>query len=265
MVCLFLLEDLMMDKEEKKIAAIILAAGKGTRMKSNKAKVLHGINGRPMINHVIATAEKVAGKNIIVVIGHQRETVRKNASEQAEVIFACQDEQLGTGHAVMCAIPHLSEEIKEVVILCGDVPLLLADTVIRLIESHKKENSDVTILAVEVDNPTGYGRMQVDENGNVARIIEEADATLEEKKIKKINSGIYCVNKEFLKESLSKIKSDNAQKELYLTDIIEIGYREKKRMRLFVGTDIDEVVGVNTCHDLIKAEKLMQKRIGKIS
>lgn len=255
----------MMGKEEKNIAVIILAAGKGTRMKSNKAKVLHGINGRPMISHVVETASKAAGKNVIVVIGHQAEAVREIVSEQADVVFAYQDKQLGTGHAVMCALPHLSEEIKEVVILCGDVPLLLADTVIRLMESHKKENSDITILAVEIDNPTGYGRMQVDENGNVARIIEEADATLEEKKIKIINSGIYCVNKEFLKKSLSKIKSDNAQKELYLTDIIEIGHRDKKKVRLYVGTDIDEVVGVNSCLDLIKAEKLMQKRLRKIS
>jgi UDP-N-acetylglucosamine diphosphorylase/glucosamine-1-phosphate N-acetyltransferase len=255
----------MMGKEEKKIAAIILAAGKGTRMKSNKAKVLHGINGRPMISHVVETASKATGKNVIVVIGHQAEAVREIVSEQADVLFAYQDKQFGTGHAVMCALPHLSEEIKEVVILCGDVPLLLADTIIRLIESHKKENSDITILAVEIDTPTGYGRMQVDGNGNVLRIIEEADATLEEKKIKIINSGIYCVNKEFLKKSLSKIKSDNAQKELYLTDIIEIGHRDKKRVRLFVGTDIDEVVGVNSCLDLIKAEKLMQKRLRKIS
>lgn len=242
------------------IAVIILAAGMGKRMKSQKAKVLHKVLGKPMIIHVTKTAGKIAGDNIIVVVGHQAETVRKTVAEKYEAIFAYQEKQLGTGHAVMCALPYLSDHVKDVVILYGDVPLLTSETVMLLISEHKNNDNDITVLTVELNNPTGYGRVLFGENGNVLKIVEEADANSDEKKIKIINSGIYCVKKDYLKVSLKKIKSDNAQKELYLTDIIEIGNQDRKKVGKIIIDNSNEVIGVNSYQDLQATERLVRDR-----
>lgn len=251
----------------KNVAAIILAAGMGTRMNSGKAKVLHKILGKPMVMYVVETAKRVAGNNVILVVGNRADKVREivSAKENDELIYALQKDQLGTGHAVLCALPYIPEHIEEVVILCGDVPLLSSDTVIRLIDDHIKAKRDLSLLAVEIDNPAGYGRVILDEDLHVSKIVEEADATDEQKKIKTINAGVYCVKKEFLLDSLGKIKSDNAQAELYFTDIVEIGYRGKKVVGVLVSRDYEEVIGVNTCQDLITVEAIMHKRLGKIS
>ena len=249
------------------VAVIILAAGKGTRMKSGKAKVLHKILGKPMVMYVVETAKRVAGNNVILVLGNQADKVREIVSEKEndELIYAIQKDQLGTGHAVLCALPYIPEHIEDVVILCGDVPLLSSDTVIRLIDDHSKAKRDISLLAVEVDNPTGYGRVILDEDLHVSKIIEEADTTDEQKRIKTINAGIYCVKKEFLLNSLWKIKSDNAQSKLYFTDIVEIGYKKKKVVGLLAGRDYEEIIGVNSYEDLMTAEAIMHKRLGKIS
>jgi bifunctional N-acetylglucosamine-1-phosphate-uridyltransferase/glucosamine-1-phosphate-acetyltransferase GlmU-like protein len=151
-------------------AVIILAAGLGTRMRSNKAKVLHGILGRPMVLYVAETARKIAGDEVIVVIGNQAEKVREVVSKEAPLKFAYQARQLGTGHAVLCALPYLPNQCKDVVILCGDVPLITAETILRLMESHKKNRRDITVLAVEMDDPTGYGRIITDKKGLVCRV-----------------------------------------------------------------------------------------------
>ena len=254
-----------MENIKGNVAVIILAAGMGTRMKSGKPKVLHKILGKPMVMYVVETAKRVAGNNVILVVGNQADKVREIVAENDELIYAIQKDQLGTGHAVLCALPYIPEHIEEVVILCGDVPLLGSDTVIRLIDDHIKAKRDISLLAVEIDNPTGYGRVILDENLHVSKIVEEADTTDEQKRIKTINTGTYCVKKEFLLNSLHKIKSDNAQSELYLTDIVEIGYREKKVVGVLASRDYEEVIGVNTYQDLITAEAIMNKRSGKIS
>jgi bifunctional UDP-N-acetylglucosamine pyrophosphorylase/glucosamine-1-phosphate N-acetyltransferase/UDP-N-acetylglucosamine pyrophosphorylase len=243
------------------IAVIILAAGLGTRMKSNKAKVLHEILGRPMLLYVIETAKKVAGQEVILVVGNQAEAVRKVTAKQAPLYFAHQDKQLGTGHAVLCALPYISAHCENVVILCGDVPLITTDTIFKLIGDHLKEKRDITVLAVSIDNPSGYGRILVDENHQVAGIVEEADATEEQKEIKTINTGVYCVGKNFLTHSLHKIDTNNTQGELYLTDIVEVGYKENKAVGVFVGSDEKEFYGVNNHQDLIKVQMLMQERL----
>ena len=247
------------------VAVIILAAGMGTRMKSGKAKVMHQILGKPMVMYVVETAKRVAGNNVILVLGNQANKVREIVRENNELIYVIQKDQLGTGHAVLCALPYIPEHIEDVVILCGDVPLLSSDTVIRLIDDHIKAKRDISLLAVEVDNPTGYGRVILDEDLHVSQIIEEADTTDEQQRIKTINTGIYCVKKEFLLNFLWKIKSDNAQSELYFTDIVEIGYKEKMVVGVLVGRDYEEVIGVNTYEDLMTAEAIMHKRLGKIS
>jgi UDP-N-acetylglucosamine diphosphorylase/glucosamine-1-phosphate N-acetyltransferase len=247
------------------VAAVILAAGMGTRMKSNKAKVLHEIIGRPMVMYVVETASKVVGNKIVLVIGNQADKVKKIVSERNDVIFAIQEEQLGTGHAVLCAQPYIPRHTDHVVILCGDVPLITTNTLIRLIDDHIKTKRDISILAVKIDNPKGYGRILLDVNRNVHGIVEETDATEKQKGIKIINTGIYCIKKEYLFDALKKVKSDNVQGELYLTDIIGIGYKERKNIGVLIGNDIEEVIGVNNREDLKKAEIIMRRRLDKTS
>jgi UDP-N-acetylglucosamine diphosphorylase/glucosamine-1-phosphate N-acetyltransferase len=241
-----------MNDVNRDAAVIILGAGLGTRMKSDKAKVLHEILQRPMVLYVIETARRVAGNNVILVIGHQAEKVRRAVSKEADIIFALQTEQLGTGHAVLCALPYIPSRVGEVIILCGDVPLLNA-------------GRDVSLLAVEIENPKGYGRLLINENRELTGIVEESDATEEQKKVKLINTGIYCIKKEFLFDSIKKIKSDNAKGEFYLTDIVEIGYRNNKVMGVLVGDDWKETVGVNTVQELQTAESIMRNRVRNIS
>ena len=254
-----------MPKDRKKVSAISLAAGLGTRMKSEKAKVLHELNGRPMILYVVETAKKIVGDQVVVVIGYQAENVRKVVSEHAQVSYSVQDRQLGTGHAVWCALPFLPDDTEEVMILCGDVPILTSDTAVCLLDDHVISKRDLSILAVNIENPKGYGRILLDESGKVRKIVEESDASKQQKKIKTINTGIYCAKKDFLKDSLSKIKPVNVQKEFYLTDIIEIGYNQGKRVGVMIGNDHEEVLGINSYQDLREAETVMRSRQGKIS
>jgi UDP-N-acetylglucosamine diphosphorylase/glucosamine-1-phosphate N-acetyltransferase len=246
---------------KKNVAVIILAAGMGTRMKSDKAKVLHEIVGQPMIVYVVEAAQKVADDNVIVVIGHQAQTVRESLTGHQNLLFAYQEKQLGTAHAVLCALPQIPAHCQEVVILCGDVPLIQPEAIAGLVKDHLNDARDISLLAVELDNPHGYGRVLLDENQQISGIIEEADATTGQKEIKLINTGIYCIKKNFLQESLPKIGSDNAQGELYLTDIMEIGYREKKKMGVRVSADCQQILGVNTCQDLEMVEEIMKKRM----
>lgn len=245
---------------KENIAVIILAAGMGTRMKSDKAKVLHEITNQPMINYVVEAARKVAGANVIVVIGHQASKVRECLSGINDLIFALQAQQLGTAHAVLCALPHIPNQCEEVVILCGDVPLIQSETILNLVEDHLDNTRDISLLAVELDNPHGYGRVVLDNNRAVTAIIEEADATAAQRAINLINTGIYCIKKQFLLEALPKIKSDNAQGELYLTDVMEIGYRDKRKIGVQIGTDYQQILGVNTCQDLELVEEIMKQR-----
>ena len=248
----------------KNIAVVILAAGLGTRMKSGKAKVLHEVAERPMILYVVEAARKAVGDDVIVVVGNQAQKVRKIISETAQLNFAYQEKQLGTAHAVLCALPRIPDHCDEVVILCGDVPLISAETITGLVEDHLACSRDISLLAVELENPYGYGRVLLGDNGQAYGIIEEADATVEQRKIKLINAGIYCINKQFLQTALPKIQSNNAQEELYLTDIMAIGYQEKKKMGVMVAVDYLQILGVNNCQDLEEVDKIMKMRMRNI-
>jgi UDP-N-acetylglucosamine diphosphorylase/glucosamine-1-phosphate N-acetyltransferase len=249
----------------KNIAVVILAAGLGTRMKSDKAKVLHEVAERPMVLYVVEAARKVAGDDVIVVVGNQAQEVREIISETAQLHFAHQEKQLGTAHAVLCALPYIPDHCDEVVILYGDIPLILPETITGLVEDHLANYRDISLLAVELENPFGYGRVLLDDIGQISEIIEESDATLEQRKIKLINSGIYCINKQFLQDALPKIQSNNAQEELYLTDIMAIGYREKRKMGVMIATDNLQILGVNNCQDLETVNKIMKTRMCNIS
>ncbi len=254
-----------MKNEGYKTAIIILAAGLGTRMKSDMAKVLHKVGEKPMINHVVDTAEGVSTDNIIVVTGYQSDLVREAVKACKEIRFAFQEKQLGTGHAVLCAMPELKEHIENVVILCGDVPLLLSETVSFFIDHHKITKNILTVLAVAVNNPTGYGRMIVDDQGALIKIVEEADASKDQKNINLINSGIYCAERSFLDHALNLLTPENAQGELYLTDIISIASKEKQKIGLYIGQNADEVIGVNSLKDLHQADQILCRRQGKTS
>ncbi|RJQ84236.1 MAG: nucleoside-diphosphate-sugar pyrophosphorylase [Desulfobacteraceae bacterium] len=255
----------MVIRMESGLGVVILAAGLGTRMKSDKAKVLHEICGIPMIQYVVGAATEAAGSNVVVVVGHQAEMVRQAASCAGPVHFALQERQLGTGHAVICALPSIPAEVKQVVILCGDVPLIRKDTIERLVSDHIAHARDLSVLVVEVENPKGYGRIVLNAEGELSAVVEEADADATQKKINIINTGIYIVKRAFLETALPQLRADNAQKEIYLTDIIGIAYREGRTIGAVKGSDSSEIIGVNSRDDLRSAETVMKVRIGEKS
>jgi UDP-N-acetylglucosamine diphosphorylase/glucosamine-1-phosphate N-acetyltransferase len=242
------------------IAAIILAAGLGKRMHSPKAKVLHEVMGCPMVSYVVAAAGKIAGDALIVVVGHQAQAVRGVVSQAVAARYAHQEQQLGTGHAVQCALPLLPAGCEQVVVLCGDTPLLTAGTLEQLALDHVSHRRDATLLAVELEDPTGYGRVLLNAGGQVCGIVEEADASAGQRAIRLINSGIYCMRLNFLSEMLPRLSTDNAQREFYLTDIVRLGYESGRRIGVSHGADPDEILGVNTPQDLARVEALMAHR-----
>jgi UDP-N-acetylglucosamine diphosphorylase/glucosamine-1-phosphate N-acetyltransferase len=242
------------------IAIIILAAGLGTRMKSDRAKVLHEINGIPMICYVVETAKTLTTNETIVVIGYQADQVQAAVADYTRLKFANQDQQLGTGHAVKCALPEVSVQIEHVVILCGDVPLLKPATVTLLLNEHLNAKRDVTVVAVEALDPTGYGRIVMGADRKVCGIVEEADASEDEKKIRIVNAGIYCVNRKFLQQAIEKLQTNNAQGEFYLTDIVAMAHQENRSVGFVMANDPDEVAGINTLTELQAAEAVLKGR-----
>ena len=241
---------------------IILAAGLGKRMHSDKAKVLHEIAGRAMVTYVAEAATHIAGEQVVIVVGHQAEAVRRSVTESLsiQVRFALQKQQLGTGHAVSCALPLLGEAVRQVVILYGDVPLLRERTVLKLIDDHTASDRELTVLAVELADPTGYGRVVTDERGGLLKIVEEADASETQKQIRLTNSGIYCVKRDFLAEAIPQLSAQNAQGEYYLTDIVAIGHRQGRRMGFLPVEDVHETSGVNSVADLEKVRHIFRHR-----
>jgi UDP-N-acetylglucosamine diphosphorylase/glucosamine-1-phosphate N-acetyltransferase len=245
---------------DRRLTVVIQAAGLGKRMKSTKAKVLHEVLGKPMVLYVVETARSVAGDAIVVVIGNQAEEIRRVISEAGEVTFAYQQQQLGTGHAVMSALPYISENCEQVVVLCGDVPLVSESTLNTMIADHIKAGRDATLLSVELERPIGYGRVLLDHRHQVYGIIEEADANPEQRAIRTVNSGIYCLKHRFLADTLPRLTRSNAQGEFYLTDIIKIGYEMGCKIGACRGSDPLEVLGINTVDDLAQVEAVLAAR-----
>lgn len=236
-----------------KLATLILAAGKGTRMKSDLPKVLHKVLGESMVSRVVRTAEAAGSSEIVVVIGHKKELVERELQGR-NVRFAVQSEQLGTGHAVMMAEPLLRGFGGNVMILAGDVPLLKAETLRKLIDKHLLEKADATVLSAVFEDPHGYGRIVRTKDGHYSHSVEEKDADEEIRKIREINSGIYVFKADLLFHYLKYIGTDNAQGEYYLTDVLPLMRRDNKRIALQVADDPDEIQGVNTVLQLEAAE-----------
>ncbi len=242
-----------------KTSALVLAAGKGTRMKSNKAKVLHEIFFAPMIQHVIDALESLSLREIIAVVGHQRQEV-ESALQGSPVSFAYQEEQLGTGHAVLAAGEKLAGKEGTVLILCGDTPLIRTDTLRTMLDQHAARGAKLTVMTTTLEDPTNYGRIVVDPEGNILAVVEEKDATAEQRLIKEVNAGIYCAEIGFLYEALPKIGTDNKQGEVYLTDIVEITNKSGLPINRFLCPDPEEVLGVNSRVELAVAHARLQER-----
>ncbi|KAF0158266.1 MAG: UDP-N-acetylglucosamine pyrophosphorylase [Syntrophaceae bacterium] len=238
--------------------ALILAAGRGTRMKSDMAKVLHVLNGKPLLYYSLEAARKSGARKIVVIIGHQSDKVRE-AFPDLDLVFVEQMPQLGTGHAVMQAKEALCDYKGLTVILCGDVPLLKPETIRSLINHHQDAQALVTVLTTEPPGPHAYGRIVKNHLGDILKIVEHRDATEAERKILEINTGIYCVDTPFLFAALAQVKNDNQQKEYYLTDIVEIARREGRKVHACLTVDYVEVMGINTLEELARAGEYLRK------
>ena len=244
------------------IKSVILAAGKGTRMKSKTPKVLHQIFDKTLVEYVI---DAVNNTGLIdesfVIVGHQAERVEEYIkSNYTNAKTVLQSPQLGTGHAVSMVCPYLEDFKGEVVILCGDTPLITSETLKKFIEYHKSVNSDITVMSAVFENPTNYGRIIRNSDNSLNSIVEEKDATEEQKKIKEVNAGIYCLNWEKIKPAFSELKTNNAQGEYYLTDIIEWGNKNGLRVNANPLENNEEIFGINSKLHLAQASKIMNKR-----
>lgn len=238
--------------------ALILAAGQGTRIKSDLPKVLHKACGKEMVNHVIDTLRKADIADINVIIGKGSELVKEKTSSR-EVSYSLQAEQLGTGHAVKCAIDFLKDKKGTVAIFCGDAPLIKEETVVSLFEEHNSNNNTATLLTSILDDATGYGRI-IREGNEVLKIVEHKDCNEEELKVTEMNAGVYCFDIEKLLEALNKLSNNNSQGEYYLTDVIGILKSEGEKVGAVV-IDFEETLGVNSRAQLAQVESILRKRI----
>lgn len=237
---------------------IVLAAGLGTRMRSAMPKVLHPLAGKPLIRHVLDAVSPLGPEKTVLVLGHQADRVR-SVVEGYDVEVVHQAEQRGTGHAVRQAVEAIASAPGPVMVLCGDTPLLASETLRALVDAHARSGAAVTVMTAMPDDPTGYGRV-VRGRAGVLRIVEEKDATSAQKKIREVNTGIYCFEKKFLLSALGGIKNRNAQGEYYLPDTIALARKAKRKVAAVLCNDPDEAMGINSRFDLSQAEGIMQNR-----
>ena len=242
--------------------AIILAAGKGTRMKSSLYKVLHPVCGKPMVEHVIDNVSSIRASKIVTIIGHGAEDVKKVVGSKTE--YALQAEQLGTAHAVMQAKDILGNEEGTTLVICGDTPLITAETLDALLEVHAAQKAKATILTARTVNPAGYGRVIRNAEGLVEKIVEHKDASPEELLVQEINTGTYCFDNKLLFECLENVSNENAQGEYYLPDVIEILKQQGEVVSAFETPNFDETLGINDRVALSQAETIFKRRINEM-
>lgn len=240
---------------------IILAAGMGTRMKSKLYKVLQPVAGKAMVDHVVTQVEQIKPDLIETVVGNGAEKVRDLLGDRTN--YALQEQQLGTAHAVLQTEKELADKGGMTLIVSGDTPLFTADTFQKLFEYHEQQNAAVSILTAHAENPFGYGRIIRDQRNNVSKIVEEKDASDDEKKIQEINTGVYCFDNKQLFENLHSVNNDNAQGEYYLPDVVSILKSQGEKIVAYQMSDLSESLGVNDRGALSQAEKIMRKRINE--
>ncbi|MCJ7842909.1 bifunctional UDP-N-acetylglucosamine diphosphorylase/glucosamine-1-phosphate N-acetyltransferase GlmU [Lederbergia sp. NSJ-179] len=241
--------------------AVILAAGLGTRMKSKFYKVLHPVCGKPMVEHIIHNITKLQVSKTITVVGHGAEQVKAQLKDRSE--FVIQEKQLGTAHAVMQAKALLKGKNGTTFVICGDTPLISTETLEALYEDHLQKQAKATILTAYAENPTGYGRVIRNAAGHVEKIVEHKDASEEEKKVKEINTGMYCFDNLALFEALEEVSNENSQGEYYLTDVIEILKAKNDTVTAFQTDNFSETIGINDRIALAQAEKIMRAKINE--
>lgn len=237
--------------------AIVLAAGQGTRMKSDLPKVLHNLAGRPLIYYVMECVSSVGFSRNIVVIGFKKDLVRKTLKGY-RVEFVDQDEQLGTGHAVQLALKHVHETEGAAAVLSGDAPFLRPSTLRSMIAQHISTECDCTVLTAVVDDPRGYGRIVRDTSGGILAIVEDVDCTEEQRCTREVNSGMYCFRLSSLVSSIELLSGDNLQEELYLTDVVRIMNTKGMKLGTFPAPDWREILGINTVEQLEEGEGILR-------
>lgn len=245
------------------VKSIILAAGKGTRMKSDMPKVLHTIFEKTLLGYVIDAVNNtgIADENFVIV-GHQAERVEEYINKNYDnAKCVLQSPQLGTGHAVSMALPYLKDFDGEVIILCGDTPLITSETIKEFVEYHRENKSDLTVMSAIFENPTNYGRIIRNQDGSLNSIVEEKDATPEQKAVKEINAGIYCINWAKIKPAFNELTSNNAQGEYYLTDIIKWGNEKNLSVNAYTLKNNEEIFGINSKTHLAEATKMLNNKI----
>ncbi|HIZ71109.1 MAG TPA: bifunctional UDP-N-acetylglucosamine diphosphorylase/glucosamine-1-phosphate N-acetyltransferase GlmU [Candidatus Atopostipes pullistercoris] len=245
----------------KKRYVVVLAAGQGTRMKSKLYKVMHPILGRPMVGHVVDAALGAKVDRVITITGFGADVIKDYLGEKSEFVY--QEEQLGTAHAVEQARDLLEGQEGTTVVLSGDTPLLTAETIANLMDFHEREEAKATVLTAMADDPFGYGRVIRAEDGSVGKIVEEKDASEEERLVREINTGTYCFDNEALYEILNQVDNNNAQGEYYLPDVVEILNEKNEIVSAHTLENMDESLGVNTRVALSQATKIMRERINK--
>lgn len=246
----------------KNVAAIILAAGKGKRMKSDLPKVLHKVLGRPMVEYLLDTVIPLSFNRIVLVVGHQAELVKRTLGKyRGQIDFVLQEKQLGTGHAVLVSEPAMKGFPGDILVMLGDVPFLSVATIQRLVAVHRQEKAAGTVLSAILPDPTGYGRIiRVGTSNRIERIVEDRDASEQEKKIKEINTGMFCFDSRLIFIALSEITADNSQREYYLTDVMEILRRQGHTTAVCLTDDSNEALGINSAEQLADLENRLAKR-----
>lgn len=244
------------------LGVIILAAGLGKRMCSAQAKVLHRLAGKPLLSHVIHATQRLHPDRIVVVVGHQAEAVQRVCGEEG-IYFALQQEQRGTGDAVLAAHPSFTQWYGDVLIVCGDTPLLTTATLAQFIQQHRSGQTTLSVLTVRMPDPAQYGRVVRTEDGHVKKIVEARDASADELAVNEINSGIFCVRADFLFAALQQLQPNNAQGEYYLTDIVAQAVEEGLPTQAICIDDADELGGINSREDLAKMEQAKQAQLRK--
>jgi bifunctional UDP-N-acetylglucosamine pyrophosphorylase / glucosamine-1-phosphate N-acetyltransferase len=241
------------------VCAIVLAAGKGTRMKSDLPKVFHDVCGKPMLSYVLSAIRRLGAGEIYVVVGHRQELIRKYYKDWG-IGFIVQEEQLGTAHAVMQAEKHLAGCNGTVLVVAGDMPLIKSETLKKMVEFHLKSKSKGTVLTARISEPADFGRIIRNKKNKLVKIVEKKDASLKELKINEINTGVYCFDAKHLLLALQQIRPENAQKEYYLTDVIEIFSKKRLPVFAYLMENPEEAIGINTKEELGLVEQLVSSR-----